>query len=154
METTFSRASTKLPLRAELVEQWVGGHSAKGEYSTMKKGQQISGEMVMSFLLKHRTSETNHCDHLVGSLFWFTRLNRAKSAGDYGDDVGHKTSFYTFFPESMHIREVEDEVSTSVTTNNCFKPKPPQTLQNPSNELELIRSEKSKHFPEEINSKK
>ncbi|XP_033639208.1 CMP-N-acetylneuraminate-beta-galactosamide-alpha-2,3-sialyltransferase 1-like [Asterias rubens] len=40
------------------------------------------------------------------------RLNHAKSSGDFGDDVGHKTSFYTFFPESMHIPEVEDKDAT------------------------------------------
>ncbi|XP_071954545.1 CMP-N-acetylneuraminate-beta-galactosamide-alpha-2,3-sialyltransferase 1-like isoform X1 [Antedon mediterranea] len=37
------------------------------------------------------------------------RLNRAKSSGRFAKDVGRKTTFYTFFPESQHIADVEDK---------------------------------------------
>ncbi|XP_033104191.1 alpha-N-acetylgalactosaminide alpha-2,6-sialyltransferase 2-like isoform X2 [Anneissia japonica] len=37
------------------------------------------------------------------------RLNRAISRGHFAEDVGRKTTFYTFFPESQHIADVEDE---------------------------------------------
>eukprot|EP00057_Strongylocentrotus_purpuratus_P004036 XP_003727881.2 PREDICTED: alpha-N-acetylgalactosaminide alpha-2,6-sialyltransferase 2 [Strongylocentrotus purpuratus] len=37
------------------------------------------------------------------------RLNRALSSGRFAQDVGVKTSLYTFFPESMHAQDVVDD---------------------------------------------
>ncbi|XP_022079757.1 alpha-N-acetylgalactosaminide alpha-2,6-sialyltransferase 1-like [Acanthaster planci] len=37
------------------------------------------------------------------------RLNRALSSGRFANDVGKRTTFYTFFPESQHLNDVEDE---------------------------------------------
>ncbi|XP_038044123.1 alpha-N-acetylgalactosaminide alpha-2,6-sialyltransferase 1-like isoform X2 [Patiria miniata] len=37
------------------------------------------------------------------------RLNRALSAGKFAKDVGKRTTFYTFFPESQHLTDVEDK---------------------------------------------
>ncbi|XP_072028655.1 alpha-N-acetylgalactosaminide alpha-2,6-sialyltransferase 1-like [Amphiura filiformis] len=44
----------------------------------------------------------------IDSHDYVFRLNRAISKGRHAQDVGTKTSFYTFFPESMHIRDVVD----------------------------------------------
>ncbi|XP_071484211.1 alpha-N-acetylgalactosaminide alpha-2,6-sialyltransferase 2-like [Diadema antillarum] len=44
------------------------------------------------------------------------RLNRALSSGRFAQDVGVKTSFYTFFPESMHAQDVIDENAQYVFT--------------------------------------
>ena len=46
------------------------------------------------------------------------RLNRALSSGRFRDDVGVKTSFYTFFPESMHATDVTDEVKINVNVES------------------------------------
>ncbi|XP_033640091.1 alpha-N-acetylgalactosaminide alpha-2,6-sialyltransferase 1-like [Asterias rubens] len=44
------------------------------------------------------------------------RLNRAISGEHYVKDVGKKTTFYTFFPESEHTFDVKDENVTSLYT--------------------------------------
>ncbi|XP_033104232.1 alpha-N-acetylgalactosaminide alpha-2,6-sialyltransferase 2-like isoform X3 [Anneissia japonica] len=36
------------------------------------------------------------------------RVNRALTKGRFADDVGKRTSFYTFFPESEYTAEIED----------------------------------------------
>ena len=55
-----------------------------------------------------------HIDAIIPILCFLVyvlcRLNRALSSGRFADDVGVKTSFYTFFPESMHATDVTDEV--------------------------------------------
>ena len=56
---------------------------------------------------------------------WFLlRLNHAVTDGRYERDVGRKTSFYIFFPESMSIRNALDKVSvmnfSSYTSNIIF----------------------------------
>ncbi|XP_022080181.1 alpha-N-acetylgalactosaminide alpha-2,6-sialyltransferase 2-like [Acanthaster planci] len=48
----------------------------------------------------------------IDSHDYVFRLNRALSTGRYAEDVGHKTSYYTFFPESMHAKDVEDKNAT------------------------------------------
>lgn len=44
------------------------------------------------------------------------RLNRAMSSGRFAQDVGVKTSLYTFFPESMHAQDVIDENAMYIYT--------------------------------------
>ncbi|XP_041477889.1 alpha-N-acetylgalactosaminide alpha-2,6-sialyltransferase 2-like [Lytechinus variegatus] len=44
------------------------------------------------------------------------RLNRAMSSGRFAQDVGVKTSLYTFFPESMHAQDVIDDSAMYVYT--------------------------------------
>ncbi|XP_038078576.1 alpha-N-acetylgalactosaminide alpha-2,6-sialyltransferase 1-like [Patiria miniata] len=48
----------------------------------------------------------------IDSHDYVFRLNRAISTGHYAEDVGNKTSFYTFFPESMHAQDVQDKNAT------------------------------------------
>ena len=47
----------------------------------------------------------------------FNRLNMAKTSNSYAKDVGKKTSFYEFYPESQNIWTVEDPVSLNCEKN-------------------------------------
>ncbi|XP_070565111.1 CMP-N-acetylneuraminate-beta-galactosamide-alpha-2,3-sialyltransferase 1-like isoform X2 [Ptychodera flava] len=41
------------------------------------------------------------------------RVNRALTKGRFAQDVGTRTSFYTFFPESQYAREIQNQSVTS-----------------------------------------
>ncbi|XP_038076710.1 alpha-N-acetylgalactosaminide alpha-2,6-sialyltransferase 1-like [Patiria miniata] len=45
----------------------------------------------------------------IDSHDYVFRLNRAISVGSYAKDVGTKTTFYNFFPESEHVPDVVDK---------------------------------------------
>ncbi|XP_071803169.1 CMP-N-acetylneuraminate-beta-galactosamide-alpha-2,3-sialyltransferase 1-like [Asterias amurensis] len=52
----------------------------------------------------------------IDSHDYVFRLNRAISSGQFEKDVGKKTNFYIFFPESMSVRDVSDKDATYIYT--------------------------------------
>ena len=45
-------------------------------------------------------------------------MNAAVTYGRYMKDVGTKTNFYMFFPESAHVQNVRDQVNGSLAVSN------------------------------------
>ncbi|XP_022097858.1 alpha-N-acetylgalactosaminide alpha-2,6-sialyltransferase 1-like [Acanthaster planci] len=45
----------------------------------------------------------------IDSHDYVFRLNRALSSGSFANDVGKRTTFYTFYPGSEHLDDVEDK---------------------------------------------
>ena len=91
-------------------------HSTLGQSSIQYVTQVSLGLECVQFLI----NGVSKCPSKKSFMFvcFFCRLNRALSSGRFLADVGQKTSFYTFFPESMHATDVTDEVKINVNVKS------------------------------------